>query len=353
MATTTLTSACITSTSLTHTHRNINRSIDICDASFSSYISNAKHINIQTLAESTHNWSTATTKLQPYQINSHRKLTEDGEISIFDAEKYFNGGMDEEKSRTEMGGAKHQSAKEDRLNLQGIKVNIKAAAMTSRSEASLNSQSTSIPGLLKDRSPSWRNKVYGKRFISTFSWKCSCSDRKSVSIDQTVGKTKNSRNGKKTMDSEGSCTKQLMEHPDHIERDPTNFNGSIQTNTEASVACNFNKSHCGLLKDENFAFTVTKSVVANLATDSRCKQVLKKGNRQRSFEVFGSPMLDKEENTSGLDSRLTIFAWDVNPRVEDIHASSDSSIVHDNDSDSSSDLFEIKNLTEKVHPSGY
>ncbi|PIA62654.1 hypothetical protein AQUCO_00200578v1, partial [Aquilegia coerulea] len=330
----------------------VKKSDDICDASFS--ISNAKQIDIQTLAESTHNRSTTSTKLQPYQLNLHRKLTEDGEISIFDAEKYYNGGMDEEHSRTTetAGGAQQQSVsvKDDRLNLQGIKLNIKPAIMTSRSVASLNSQSTTIPGLLKDQSPSWRNKVYGRRFISIFSWKCSCSDRKSVNIDGTVGKFKNSTNRKKTKDSEGSCVKQLMEHSDHIERDPTNFNGSIHTNTKASIPFqNFNKNHCSLLKDENFGFTVSKSVVA-LASESPCEEVLKKGNGQKSFEVLRSPILNKGDNTSGLDSRLTIFAWDVKPRVEDIQAPSDRSTVPDNDSDSSSDLFEIKNLPEKVHP---
>ncbi|KAL5722741.1 hypothetical protein ACHQM5_006223 [Ranunculus cassubicifolius] len=329
MATNTLFSVCEVGTNLPHTFGNAKTCSDFHDASFSSYISNAKSISIFDVGEKRQDL-TLIDSLQAYQLSSQR-ITADREISIFSAEKYFNGGMDEENDvANERDEGEKQPMEEEQLRFKpGIR---------SPSEASWNSQSALLP---QDQSQSRKSKMNGRRFFSAFIWKCSCKN--SVDIDEPVEEYESSKDSKK----EG------MDATMQIKMDPINSKGTIQAETKELIPCrSFDRDNLVLRKEEEFVFTVSSSAVPNLAAGNQSEE---KENGRKSLEVFESPLLRKGDKAMSLDRRLTMFTWDLNSKGEEIPADSASREFKDdddgdNESDCSSDLFEINSFSENVHP---
>ncbi|KAF9626139.1 hypothetical protein IFM89_031266 [Coptis chinensis] len=346
MATNRLASACITSTNPSHTLCNAKQSTDFHDASFSSYISNAKD-SILRIARPQEYLSTTINDHQAYQLHSEWKTAKDGEINIFGAEKYFNGGMDEaNRKTTESGERKHQPKEDGKVDLQNMRMKFKPGFQSVNSQSSQNSRSALLQGRKKGQSPSWRNRGITRHFLSTFSWKCSCSNKKSVDIDELVGDNKKRMNGRKNVDYGETLEKKFMEASVQMKSYAVTTNGTIQSEMEGSTLClRDDIPELGLQNNENFVFTVSNSKTANLILERQCGD-LEKGDARKSLEVFGSPIVDKVSKTMSLDRRLPMCEWEA----KDIPATSASSLMQDDESDTSSDLFEINNISEDVHP---
>ncbi|XP_072972961.1 protein PHYTOCHROME KINASE SUBSTRATE 1-like [Typha angustifolia] len=111
-------------------------------------------------------------------LSLNRRRSDDGELDIFDAEKYFSGGMDGAIELAAVRGLKKPTKRE-------AKGSMKSKPMRSRyssSEASCNSQST----LLRDhrrypRATDTRGQQNGNRFLSVF--RCPCLGKKAVDVE--------------------------------------------------------------------------------------------------------------------------------------------------------------------------
>ncbi|XP_042501312.1 protein PHYTOCHROME KINASE SUBSTRATE 1-like [Macadamia integrifolia] len=326
MATAALTPACDGNLSRTLTCESGNT--HVLDASF-SYLHSSEETFILKLAELTRNPSPTFNGAQEppshYQISLGRKKT-DGEISVFGAEKYFNGGIDDHTQRIAEKVAVKQHQRDERPNLQFEKPQIKHRTPSTCSKVSWNSQSALLPSFLRDQSPNKQNGVQGKRFLSIFGCNCSCSGKKSINVDENAGEIENSRNYRSNVDYKGSYDKEM------ITMEPTKINqGSIDLVGTGTKQKQF--------KEEMLLGKFQKLRLSVVGME-------KEDEPKKTFDVLGPPIGDLG---------LNMLAWDTIPKIKDTQATSGSGgngmRELDMESDASSDLFEIESFSGKVHPS--
>ncbi|KAL5725435.1 hypothetical protein ACHQM5_008579 [Ranunculus cassubicifolius] len=271
------------------------------EASFSSYVKGSEEIFGSKRFESTQKPSPDITTNQElmYQASLGRKKTGYGEIGVFGAEKYFNGAMDKEE-------ATH-------ANKPKVK---RSGTPSTTSEASWNSRSALLP-VMQSR----QEKGNGKGFFAQLGCNCYCSNNKSVDVDEKLADTKSCISSKGEI--YGKVAAKLPIEIKHI--DPI---GTTKLEEKNSDDC----------------FTLPISGVMKLSMEEEYAR--------KSLEVFGSPIMEKDDIASSLEKRLSILTWDANPKVENSPLIDIVSSVPDdgNDSDSSSDLFEIKSLSSNGHP---
>ncbi|OVA13351.1 hypothetical protein BVC80_285g79 [Macleaya cordata] len=357
MANATLTSPCKTNQSETLAYEE--SSTHLRAASVSLYLNNS---NQTFVLKNTGNPSPTigTPKDHHYHMDLGRKKThEDGEISVFTAEKYFNGGINEKTRIMDKGGRKHLHRKDDKVDQQSVKQKIKPRNSSLSSEAGSNSQNTLLSKSLKDWSPSkqsdkpeikprnpslsspiWKDwslseqkKVNAKRFFNSFGCKCTCTDEKSVDITkEKVGENKNSSNScSKNVDNGGvDDDKEITKAANDIDQHPVSLVQNKHTQPESSSkeeisSQKFDNLGLGLQGKECFNLQVLNSEVGNVTVVEE--------KARKSLEVFGSPILDKDVHVP--PSRVMEI-----PKIL-----GSSGMFYDVESDSSSDLFEIKNLS--------
>ncbi|KAA8529433.1 hypothetical protein F0562_033768 [Nyssa sinensis] len=313
MAMVTLTSPCNTK----HLH----------DASISSYLNNAEETFVVKLAESSPALSSLITTPNEHLCLGRKKF-EDGEIGVFGAEKYFNGGTDEEKPRIANKGAiKHQYKKDDPVDTGPVKPKTQPGTPSAYSESSWNSQSAFLHGVQTNPPPRKTNKVHGKSFLSSLGCNCPCGDKNSVDVDETTSN--------KSVSFRVVPGKTIPKEPIK-----TGLDSRLNPWIEEEMPCN--ELGLGLKREDRFSFPVLNSKAGNLEEEDDNKP-------RKSLEVFGSPM-EKGKKTLSLERKLTMLSWDAKARAEetDIPASSDR-IFNETGSDASSDLFEIESFTNNAN----
>ncbi|XP_043703254.1 protein PHYTOCHROME KINASE SUBSTRATE 1-like [Telopea speciosissima] len=332
MATTvTLTSPCDANLSRSLAYAGENTHIR--DASFSSYLSSTEETFILKLAEMTRNPSpTIAGAEEPpshYQISLGRKNKRDGEISVFGAERYFNGGMDDDTPRiVEKIAAKEQHQRDERPDLQFVKRKIKYGTPSTCSEVSGNSQSALLPSFLRDQSPNKQNRLQSKRFFVNFGCNCSCADKKSIDVEEKVGEGRISRNCKSNVDYGGFYGKEMIiKEPNKTHQAPIDLVGIRvkQNQFKEDMLCEkFNKLRFSVVEMEE-----------------------EEEKTRESLDVFGSPIRDLKLNQErGLD----MLPWNGISKIKDNPATSGNcgNRIYDDldmESDASSDLFEIESLS--------
>ncbi|RWW07027.1 hypothetical protein GW17_00029613 [Ensete ventricosum] len=137
----------------------------------------------------------ASSCLRPAAAGIARRVSrcvEDTEISIFDAERYFNDGHDPiERTTTLNGGAERRDLLTHRIgSFVAATVGSSSSTLTASSEASWNSQcgllscppaSVSVAmRALASKEPRKSPSSAARRF---FAWRCPCSGRKSVDVE--------------------------------------------------------------------------------------------------------------------------------------------------------------------------
>ncbi|RZC60809.1 hypothetical protein C5167_022568 [Papaver somniferum] len=273
-----------------------------------------------------------------YQVNAGRKKSEDGEIGIFGAEKYFNGAMDVYKTRTkEYGGRKNHNNKGETMNLRRAPKSRYGTPCTC-SELSSNSQNA----LLATPSRLYRsNTTNSKNIFAVFGCKCYCSDKKSVDVDECIGESFFENTPAKVN------SKAFRELPTKVQQLPIGFAQRIQTSPE------WFKEELPSQKFDKLGLQFNKqNFLPLLNLNAGLKNVVKEHDKEeneprKSLDAFRSPIFNKEANSLNLQSKLTLLNWgDSSPRAERIPALL-TSIEMDDDtaSDTSSDLFEIKSLS--------
>ncbi|KAI3429156.1 uncharacterized protein J3R85_008574 [Psidium guajava] len=168
---------------------------NVGDASFSSYLNTTEESFIHKLAQ------TSGQSLNFKKFHQEERLyKEDGEIGVFGAEKYFNGGIDEEEEEgpriPKMGSGNSQpdsqyGKKEDlqpHVTTRPVKPKFQSATPSVRSESSWNSQTVLLQNILRNPSRRRTNKTNNRKsFLASLGCKCSCSGKSSVDVDDRVG----------------------------------------------------------------------------------------------------------------------------------------------------------------------
>uniref|UniRef100_A0A5B6YJ84 Uncharacterized protein n=1 Tax=Davidia involucrata TaxID=16924 RepID=A0A5B6YJ84_DAVIN len=330
----TLTPPCKSNLSQTVSFESNNNNLG--DASFSSYLNGANGTFVLKPAESSPNLSSLITTPHKH-LYLGRKKVEDGEIDVFGAEKYFNGGMDEENPRIGNKGAiRHQYEKNEPLDIGPVKAKIQPGTpSTAHSESSWNSQSTLLHSVQKRNSP--QRKANGRSFLASLGCNCSCTDMDSADVDEHI-------------DENNKC-KAIAKEPIKTGLDSVDL---AQINKlRLNPRKKFDELGLGLNREDCFSFPVLNSKAPNLAVKMQFQEK-EEDKPRKSLEVFGSPVLEKGKKTLSLERRLTMLNWGATPRLEEteITASCDG-MLNDTGSDASSDLFEIESFTNNVNVNSF
>lgn len=231
-----------------------------------------------------------------------KNTTDDREIGVFDAEKYFNEGLNRTPKvcPKELSSPHHK--KDAPTEVLAIKEHPPTAPLSSiRSESSWNSRSALLHTISRNQKPTKANK---KSFLATIGCNCSCADNYSTETNDCVEETSSIKSSNTAKSRKGDKTS------DHMVKKPNSDSKFGRVNSEG-----------------HFTFPVFTPKKDEAA-------------KRKPLEVYGSPAMEK---------KVSMMAWDaISPSVsEEIRIPSISSEMHnDSDSDSSSDLFEIESLTK-------
>ncbi|KAE8736260.1 S-adenosyl-L-methionine-dependent methyltransferases superfamily protein [Hibiscus syriacus] len=244
------------------------------EVSFSSYRSTAEEIFVHKIA----------------QPRLTRNKSPDGEISVFGAEKYFSTKLDDAEGD---GDDKFSNKRDD--SLQGPRR--WPGTPSASSEASWSSQSVLLRSFMKDRSMNKKKRVDGRSFFANLSCTGSCSNGKSVYVNQDVDRGR--------------------VHAKEVSR--------------KSVQPKFSP------KDDVDRTNFRSVPIPELETQL--------DDPRNSLEVFGSTAMKKGDVTKNLQRKLSMLTWDAIPNAPSVSSISRSNRMDDDvDSDCSSDLFEINNI---------
>ncbi|XP_050379235.1 protein PHYTOCHROME KINASE SUBSTRATE 1-like [Argentina anserina] len=262
-------------------------------------------------------------------LNLSRKTDQDGEISVFGAERYFSMMLEDDSPRVLV----------DYNNTSSAGLQRKKQANSSRpgtpstySDASWNSQSTYLPSCRRNQSPKKKKMVNGKKIFSGFGCNGSCSDQKSIHVHEVNLRV--ARDFRKQ-----SCG--MYHHP--VKQSQPRIKAK-----EHQLLHHY-PSFGGSNKEQHSAF-------ANFGAkeEKKAKQQEEEQPRKSLQVLFGSETMKKGEDivAINLERRLSMLSWEAIPKAQShsITSGNNEMINEDNESDASSDLFEIENLTGTSQP---
>ncbi|TXG50473.1 hypothetical protein EZV62_022997 [Acer yangbiense] len=300
------------------------------EVSFSCYVRSSEDNFINKLGESFQhpNYSISSSPEFPSSRSLGRtKKTAEGEIGVFGAEKYYNMKL-EKKGPIIIDTASgiHGYSKRNQVDLLRVKSNSKPGTPSVTSEASWNSQTALLPSgpsYQRNMSQSKQKKVQGKSFFASLSCNGSCADKKSVYVNQQVEHGVASDRGKE-------YRKEAVQ---------------IAAHRPAAVMLdgrNQQQSRVLKVKDEFLGLPIAKSVKKQIAKE----KIIEEEESRQSLDVFGSHKMNKEVIEVNLERKLSMLTWDAIPKASNLSITSMRSHVHeDMESDASSDLFEIGNMS--------
>ncbi|KAK4374564.1 hypothetical protein RND71_005241 [Anisodus tanguticus] len=226
------------------------------------------------------------------------KSKDDGELSIFGADKYFSMKLDYGAVLTT--GVKHGGQTNKRMeDLPHVRPSSRTGTPSIRSEASsFNSQSALLQNLPRNRK---QNKTTGRRFFARFGCQGPCSGKKAVYVDKS---------------SERSLFRAGSKHSaGHFALS----SGTASVNEKLRVV----KKH----------------------SDDQDPTI---EEQRKSIEVFGSSEMRKGDIAVNLERKLSMLTWDAIPKAaQNVPTTTigSSTVCDDMASDASSDLFEIENIS--------
>ncbi|XP_057514292.1 protein PHYTOCHROME KINASE SUBSTRATE 3-like [Actinidia eriantha] len=240
---------------------------------------------------------------RPLTTFGRGKKEEEGEIGVFGADKYFNMKIDYETPDK----AKHYRGVVDPLYHETPKVRFGTASVSS--EGSWNSQTALFPNPRRNPVRIKERKGIRKTIFTGFGCNGPCFDKKSVYFDKHVD------HDTIHMRDVGRESFRFVNHPPIV--------------------------HGG---KEHFAFPVLGK--ENLVVRKRLEEHKIEEQPRYSIEVFGSNTNSKKSDiATNLERKLSMLTWDAIPKSQTLPSnlgSSTSGPCDDNQSDASSDLFEIE-----------
>lgn len=328
--------------------KNIN---NLGEVSFSCYLGTAEEKYIQKITESVqypHHSITSSPDL-PSLITLERSKSGDGEIGVFEAQKYYNMRLDDGPVIIDTATIHdHGYRKGNQVELLRVKTKSRPGTPSVTSEASWNSQTALLPTYQRSlpQAQSKPKRVHGKSgLFSGFSCHGSCTDKKSVYVSPNVehAETVQGRDHRKEATQivlspnmlDGGKLKPRLKVKDEFHKPSHEKTRSSITSVESN-------------KEEIVAIPVANSAVKNLAIKRQLAKdrIIEEEESRKSLEVFGSHTLKKGVIEMNLDRKLSMLSWDAIPKTLKHPTSSlRSQVYEDIDSDGSSDLFEIENIS--------
>ncbi|XWS37365.1 hypothetical protein CRYUN_Cryun19dG0036800 [Craigia yunnanensis] len=262
-----------------------------------------------------------------------RNKGEEGEISIFGAEKYLNMKMDDDSPRLDNKYSNNHSLKmENQVDLNQMTPRRWPGTPSASSEASWNSQTVFLRSFMRNRSENKQKKVDGRSFFSNLSCTGYCSDRKSVYVNQNVvhGRVHGKDYRKEHI--------QINHRPINMDRrklPQAKFPVKDEFDSQS-----FDKMSVASSREVYFGPPVQKPGQQNVTVKTQLD------DPRKSLEVFGSTAVKKGDITKNLERKLSMLTWDAIPNAPTISSISRSCRGGDDiESDASSDLFEIDNIS--------
>ncbi|KAA8542419.1 hypothetical protein F0562_023445 [Nyssa sinensis] len=289
-------------------------------ASFSAYLNTAEDNCVVKLAATIQDSSPAIISAEETlcPITVGRIKTKEGEINVFEADKYFNVKMDYENPGLADNARKHGNKKEDQADLHPhLKPKFRHGTPSNISEESWNTQTALLPRLMRNSSQNKQKRAIGKRFFLGFICSGSCFDKKSVYIDGSV--------------AHGMVQEKEGRNESIQIVNPATFEGTKQ-------------SKPGLERGEHFDCPILNSGMENLTAEKKLEEEKVEEEPRKSLEVFGSHMVKKDDIAMNLERKLSMLTWDAIPEALNPPTTLGSG-GDDIESDASSDLFEIENIS--------
>ncbi|XVE54806.1 hypothetical protein DITRI_Ditri03aG0112000 [Diplodiscus trichospermus] len=304
------------------------------EVSFSSYLSTADEMFVHKLAEP------AIQHPHPSIVPSagvhaparlDRNKCEEREISVFGAEKYFNLKLDDEdpKLDDDKYSNKQSLHMESQVDLHQMTPRRWPGTPSASSEASWNSQTVLLRSFMRNRYENKQKKVDGRSFFSNLSCTGSCIDGKSVYVNQNVD------HGRVHGKDYRKGNIQINHRSINVDRRKL-----PQAKFHEFDSQSFDKMSMGSNREVYFGASVLKPRLQNMTVKTQLDEP------RLSLEVFGSTAMKKGDITKNLERKLSMLTWDAIPNAPTISSISKSSQVGDDiESDASSDLFEIDNIS--------
>ncbi|ERM94445.1 hypothetical protein AMTRI_Chr04g252910 [Amborella trichopoda] len=329
----TLTVAATCNGSLVKTYSLESSASHLRDASFSSYLINGDETSSRKLSDQ--NPASITASEPPlHRPSFNKKLNNDGEIRIFDAEKYFRGEFAMNLKTENLNQQNGENAQFERTQMNQRRTREIPRAPSSCSEASWNSNTALLRRLERETHEREQKQGHGKKILRALGCN-SCSGKKSVNIEE--------------------------------KKPPQNSNLTATCNNSGaviSVKSGENAEFRRRKNEEAFSFPVLGTQGPTAIEKPRV-----------SLEIFGSPLLQDEERALALKKRLLTLSLTDTGR--EFHNSTSSGRIPANqiivpapqtdftpsqrglrpsqrnesdvESDSSSDLFEIESFSTNSH----
>ncbi|GAB4860737.1 hypothetical protein Ancab_035900 [Ancistrocladus abbreviatus] len=310
--------------SFSHVWTNDNQDIHLRDASFSSYLDMEDRDYVHNLAELIHSSSPSLTSAKSGSAPSSlgRNRSSNSELCVFGAERYFSDNLDGESTiaRKKAAVRKQRCMKEVRDNHL---IKNRSPAPSLKSEASWSSQTTFLPCFTRNPCQTKPKKFAGLRFFNGFWCKGSCDE--SVNAHQSIVSYQGNgirKNGEVASKNPlAACARQ---HPQ------TRF----QAHEEKRIIKPGREGYFG------FPIIDTAPITVNKIGKDKVEELPKK-----SLEVFGYNKMEKDEVSLPVETGIPMITWDAIPKSQIISSETSGKKFEDAGSDSSSDLFEIEDLS--------
>ncbi|XP_012080254.1 protein PHYTOCHROME KINASE SUBSTRATE 3 [Jatropha curcas] len=303
---------------------------DLRDASF-SYLTAAKENYVLKLTESVQ--FPHPDIISSQETSLEKTKPQEGEINVFGAEKYFNMKLDDKTSGS-MNSNKCKFVNEtveNRVDHHRLRTKGRIGTPSVSSESSWNTQSALLPSSRRNLSYGRQKKVNERWFFPGFGCNRSCSDKKSVYIDTNINTCRN------PIVSEGRKQSQPRYPVKDEFHSPVFEKMSIGSNTS----------------EDYYVLPTVNSGVQNLKVKKEKQKKPVQEDPRKSLDVFGSHMLNKEDIATNLERKLSVLTWDAIPfpKGQNLpNPSASSQRYEDPESDASSDLFEIENISCSTQP---
>lgn len=271
---------------------------------------------------------------------------EEGEISVFGAERYFNMILDDNKKsiNKKIGYHKKEILINNNNNNQvhdlqrtRTKSSFRPGTPSSCSAVSWNSQTALLPTLIRNPSESKKKKLNGKNIFANFSCGGSCSDEKSIYVHEDQVR---SGSGGVHVHDENKVKKEVLFQTDHVNvppRPPQPRSLSAENDLVSNK------------EDQHFAFPILSSSGPVQGTINEKSQLEEEEEEEarKSLEIFGTNTMNGDVVAINLERKLSMLTWDAIPKTQSVLTNSMNTtrMNDDIDSDASSDLFEIENLS--------